>query len=56
MLTKRAIRSSDLRRDLDPNDLLRPLIGVALIPSSPDWQQGAKRLVEILIAGSRPAK
>jgi AcrR family transcriptional regulator len=55
-LTKRAIRSGDLRSDLDPNDLLRPLIGVALIPSSPDWQQSAKRLVDILIAGSRPAK
>ena len=56
MLAKRAIHSGDLRRDLDPNDLLRPLIGVALIPASPDWQQSAKRLVDILITGSRPAK
>jgi AcrR family transcriptional regulator len=55
-LAKRAIHSGDLRSDLDPNDLLRPLIGVALIPASPDWQQSAKRLVDILIAGSRPAK
>jgi AcrR family transcriptional regulator len=55
-LAERAIHSGDLRSDLDPNDLLRPLIGVALIPASPDWQQSAKRLVDILIAGSRPTK
>jgi AcrR family transcriptional regulator len=55
-LAKRAIDSGDLRRDLDPNDLLRALIGVALIPASPDWQQSAKRLVDILITGSRPSK
>lgn len=56
LLAKRAIHGGDLRSDLDPNDLLRPLIGVALIPASPDWQQSAKRLVDILITGSRPTK
>jgi AcrR family transcriptional regulator len=55
-LAKRAIDSGDLRSDLDPHDLLRALIGVALIPASPDWQQIAKRLVDILIAGSRATK
>ena len=55
-LAKRAIQSGDLRSDLDPFDLLRALIGVAQVASSPDWQQSAKRLVDILIAGSRPAK
>jgi len=55
-LAKRAIQSGNLRSDLDPSDLLRALIGVALVPSSPDWQQSAKRLVDILISGSRPAK
>jgi AcrR family transcriptional regulator len=55
-LAKRAIKSGALRSDLDSSDLLRALIGVALVPSSPDWQQSAKRLVDILIAGSRPAK
>ena len=55
-LVKRAIKSGDIRRDLDPFDLLRALIGVAHVPSSPDWQQSAKRLVDILIAGSRPVK
>jgi len=26
------------------------------VATSPDWQQSARRLVDILIAGSRPAK
>jgi len=53
-LVKRAIRSGDIRRDLDPVDLLRALIGVANVATSPDWQQSARRLVDILITGSRP--
>ena len=52
-LVKRAIKSGDIRKDLDPFDLLRALIGVSNVASSPDWQQSAKRLVDILIAGSR---
>jgi AcrR family transcriptional regulator len=55
-LTKRAIQSGDLRRDLEPFDLLRALIGVAHLTSDPGWQQSAKRLVDILISGSRPTK
>jgi len=52
-LVKRAIKSGEIRRDLDPFDLLRALIGVSYVASSPDWQQSAKRLVDILITGSR---
>jgi AcrR family transcriptional regulator len=55
-LVKRAIKSGDIRRDLDPLDLLRALIGVSNVASSPDWQQSARRLVDILITGSRPIK
>ena len=54
-LVKRAIKSGDIRKDLEPFDLLRALIGVSNVASSPDWQQSAKRLVDILIIGSRPA-
>jgi AcrR family transcriptional regulator len=53
-LVKRAIRSGDIRKDLDPLDLLRALVGVANVATSPDWQRSAKRLVDILITGSRP--
>ncbi|MCU1333838.1 MAG: transcriptional regulator, TetR family [Candidatus Angelobacter sp.] len=55
-LVKRAIKSGDIRKDLDPFDLLRALVGVSNVASSPDWQQSAKRLVDILITGSRPIK
>jgi len=55
-LVKRATRSGDIRKDLDPIDLLRALIGVANVSTSPDWQQSARRLVEILILGARPLK
>ena len=53
-LVKRAIKSGDIRKDLDPMDLLRALVGVGNVASSPDWQQSARRLVDILITGSRP--
>ena len=55
-LVKRAIESGDIRSDLDPVDLLRALIGVSNVASSPDGPQSARRLVDILITGSRPIK
>ncbi len=55
-LVKRAIKNGDIRKDIDPFDLLRALIGVSHVPAGPDWQQSARRLVDILIAGSRPGR
>jgi AcrR family transcriptional regulator len=55
-LVKRAIKNGDIRGDLDPFDLLRALVGVSNVASGPDWQQSARRLVDILITGSRPIK
>jgi AcrR family transcriptional regulator len=55
-LVERAIKSGDIRPDLDPLDLLRALVGVSNVASTPDWPQSAKRLVEILILGSRPTR
>jgi len=55
-LVKRAIKSGDIREDLDPVDLLRALIGVSNVATGPDWQQSAKRVVDILIIGSRPVR
>jgi AcrR family transcriptional regulator len=55
-LVKRAIKNGDIRKDLDPIDLLRALIGVANVATSPDWQQSARRLVDILITGARPIR
>jgi AcrR family transcriptional regulator len=52
-LVKRAVRSGDIRKDIEPMDLLRALVGVSNVAATPDWQQSARRLVDILIAGSR---
>jgi AcrR family transcriptional regulator len=55
-LVRRAIENGDVREDLDPFDLLRALIGVSNVATGPDWQQSARRLVDILISGSRPTE
>jgi AcrR family transcriptional regulator len=54
LLVTKAIESGDIRADLEPLDLLRALVGVSNVASAPDWQQSAKRLVDILLLGSRP--
>ncbi len=55
-LVRRAKKNGDLRKDLDASDLLRALIGLSHVGPGPDWQPSARRLVEILIAGSRPVR
>jgi AcrR family transcriptional regulator len=50
---KRAIGSGDLRSDTDPNDFVRALVGIFHTTASPGWEPSARRLVDILIAGSR---
>lgn len=56
LLVKRAVKSGDVRKDIVPFDLLRALVGVAYVPAGPDWQQSARRLVDILVSGLRPVK
>ncbi len=53
-LVKRAVDSGELRLDLQPFDLLRALIGVSNVATDANWKQSARRLVDILIQGSRP--
>jgi len=55
-LVKRGIKSGEIRRDIDAVDLLKALVGVAYMSSSPDWQQSARRLVDILLSGSQASK
>jgi AcrR family transcriptional regulator len=52
-LVDRAVKSGDIREDLDPLDLLRAIFGVATVANEPNWQQSARRLVDILILGSK---
>jgi hypothetical protein len=52
----RHARASGSSRSRSLLDLLRALIGVANVATSTDWQQSARRLVDILITGSRRVK
>jgi AcrR family transcriptional regulator len=54
-LVGRAVKSGDIRSDIDPIDLFRALVGVANVAASPDWEASAKRLIDILLLGSKPA-
>lgn len=51
---QRAIASGELRADTDPSDFVRALVGVFHTTAIPGWEQSARRLVDILITGSRP--
>ena len=53
-LVQRAIDHGDLRAGIDPDDLVRALIGVFHTTSLPGWESSARRIVDILIEGSRP--
>ena len=52
---KRAIASGELRADTDPSDFVRALVGIFHTTALPGWEQSARRLVDILINGSRPS-
>ena len=54
-LVERAIQSGDLRAELEPGDIVRAMIGVFYTMALPGWESSARRIVEILIAGSRAA-
>lgn len=51
---KRAIAGGHLRADTNPDDFVRALVGVFHTTATPGWEESARRLVDILIAGSRP--
>ena len=55
-LVKRAIKSGDIRKDLDPFDLLRALIGVSNVASSPTGSRARRDSWISSITGSRPVK
>jgi AcrR family transcriptional regulator len=55
-LVERAVKSGQMRKDVNAVDLLKALIGVAYMSATPDWQESARRLVDILISGSRPVR
>src|SRR5215469_16571943 len=53
-LVRRAKKSGDVRKEVEAFDLLAAVIGVSYMGAGGDWKQSARRLVDILVAGSRP--
>ena len=53
-LVGRAVASGDLRADLEPLDMLRAVAGLSAVAPAADWAESAKKMVGILILGSRP--
>jgi AcrR family transcriptional regulator len=56
LLVERAGAVGDIRPDVDPNDLLRALVGFTYGNTSPEWQASALRLIDILMDGLRPPR
>ena len=52
-LVKRAVASGAVRKDIDPSDLLRAMVGVSYGNPDAGWQASARRLIDILMDGLR---
>jgi AcrR family transcriptional regulator len=52
-LVKRAVASGEVRKDIDPSDLLRAMVGVSYGNPDPGWEASARRLIDLLMDGLR---
>jgi AcrR family transcriptional regulator len=52
-LVKRAVASGDVRKDIDPSDLLRAMIGVSYQNPDAGWEASARRVIDLLMDGLR---
>ena len=52
-LLRRAVAAEEIRADLDPEDLLRALVGMCYAHDRPGWQARVLRLIDIFIDGLR---
>jgi AcrR family transcriptional regulator len=52
-LVKRAIASGDVRKDIDPSDLLRAMVGVSYQNPDAGWEASARRVIDLLMDGLR---
>lgn len=52
-LLERAVAAGELRADIDPEDLLRTLVGMCYAHDRPGWQSKVMRLVDVFIDGLR---
>jgi hypothetical protein len=52
-LLERAVAAGEVRADIDPEDLLRTLVGICYAHDRPGWQSKVLRLVDVFIDGLR---
>ena len=52
-LVRRAVESGELRAGTNPDDLFHAFVGVFHTTSMPGWESSARRIVDILLEGSR---
>jgi AcrR family transcriptional regulator len=52
-LVKRAVASGDVRKDINPSDLLRAMVGVSYGNPDAGWEASARRLIDLLMDGLR---
>jgi AcrR family transcriptional regulator len=52
-LLKRAESAGEIRGDLEPEDILRTLVGMCYAHDRPGWQERVLRLVDVFIDGLR---
>jgi len=52
-LVQRAVAAGEIRADIDPEDLLRTLVGIYYAHDRPGWQAKVLRLVDVFIDGLR---
>ena len=52
-LVKRAVASGEVRKDIDPSDLLRAMVGVSYGNPDAGWEASARRLIDLLMDGLR---
>ena len=52
-LARAAVASGDIRADVEPEDLLRLMVGLSQGYNRPDWAPSVRRLIAITMAGLR---
>jgi AcrR family transcriptional regulator len=54
LLVERAKACGDIRADIEPEDMMQALSGLAYGVSTPGWEARTLRLIEVLMDGLRP--
>ena len=56
LLIEKAIAAGDIRADIEPDDVVQVLSGLAFGFNNPEWEARTLRLIDVLMNGLRPAR